>query len=163
MSAQDQVTRATQILGQILFHLDGRLVRHGIQMRVKLGHQPDSVLANEGRRFDAAEMIGEPLLGFESGHPHIKARFPRIPTRVGALRLPQLRHRRVQQHNVDVMMRSLRTTRTSIRLSRSERDLRRRRDSGGEFPQGASLHDLSRFCAASIAARSSGGISSSEW
>jgi hypothetical protein len=104
MTACHRKTFSSEILSQIHFHPRRRFKRHRIQMRIKLRQQPNPITLHHIRRLHTRFMILKPLLRRKPRHPDINARLLRIPLRILRTHLPQAPNRRIQQHNINIVM-----------------------------------------------------------
>ena len=60
--AANSVALSTQIVGQVLFHLNSVFVRHRVEMLEQLRQQSDTVFPNQPRRFVTVLMIFESMI-----------------------------------------------------------------------------------------------------
>lgn len=104
MPAGNRVAGPAQILGQILFHLDGGLIRHRIEMLIQFRQQAETVAFDHACSFNSCLVVGKALLWGQSRHSHINARLFGITPWVLSPDLPDLADGRVKQHNINVVV-----------------------------------------------------------
>ncbi len=73
MSAGHRVTGPPEIFGKIDLHLGRGRKGHRIEVRVIFRQQPGSKSLDHAGRFDSGFVIGETLVGLQSGHADVKA------------------------------------------------------------------------------------------
>lgn len=93
-----------QVLRQIRFHPEGCLKRHGVQVSVQLGKEPDAVTFHHVGRSNSRFMVRKTFARFETRHAHVNARLLRVTSRIGSDHPPVFAHDRVKQDHVDVMV-----------------------------------------------------------
>lgn len=102
--ARDGVALAAQVFSQILFHLDGGLVGHGIQVRVEFRQEPDPIFVDGPGGFVAVLVILKAMLHRETRHADIDARLGGIAFWIQPQdgRVPG--HRVIEEDDVDIVM-----------------------------------------------------------
>jgi hypothetical protein len=104
MASGDGVTRPPQIFGQVQFHPHRGLERHRVEVSIMLGQQPNAVALYNGCGFNAILVIGETLFWRQASHANVNTRFVGISIGIGSPDMTQLANRRVQKHDVNVVM-----------------------------------------------------------
>ena len=61
-SSANSVALSTQIVGQVLFHLNSVFVRHRVEMLEQLRQQSDTVFPNQPRRFVSVLVIFKSMI-----------------------------------------------------------------------------------------------------
>jgi len=99
-----RVTRFSQIFCQIFLHLDCGFIRHRIQMLIQLRQKSNAISPDHRRGFDTLLMVFEPFFRRQSSHADIDTRLATITVRVFGTDAADFRHRRIQQHDIDIVM-----------------------------------------------------------
>ncbi len=108
VAASNRVTFPPQIGGELHLHLQRRFIRHWIQMRIKLRHQTHPVFLHCPGRFITVLVVLESMLRRYSTHADVEAWLRRIALRIGADDRSMFRDPRIQQDDVDVVVKLLR-------------------------------------------------------
>src|ERR1035438_6319414 len=108
MCTRDRVTRPTQVCRPILLHTGCGLVGHRVQMRVKLGQGAEAIALYDPRGFGASLMVGEAFFRPQPRHPHIDAKLLSVALRVFRANLADSADRRIEQHDINIMVMGLR-------------------------------------------------------
>jgi hypothetical protein len=104
MASSDGVTRSPQIFGQVQFHPHRGLEGHRVEVSIMLGQQLNAVALNNGCGFNAVLVISKTLFWHQASHPNVDTRFAGISIGIGSPHATQLANRRIQKHDVNVVM-----------------------------------------------------------
>jgi hypothetical protein len=103
-TAHDGVALNTQVVGQVLFHLNGMLVRHRVQMLVHLRQQSNTIFPDQSGRLVPVLVIFKSMIDRQAGHSNVDSRLGRIALWIMPQNRPILQRSFGQQNDVNVMM-----------------------------------------------------------
>ena len=104
VSTCDGITFRPEIFGKISFHRKRRLVGHWIEELIELRKEFDGIVFDIIRTLDALQVVLEPLVRIQSGHPNIDTWLGRIPVRIFRDDLAELGDFLLQKDDVNIVV-----------------------------------------------------------
>lgn len=105
-STRHGVALATQFFGEFSFHFCRSFKGHRVETFVKFRQQANAKVLHDARRLNSVRVIVKTFLGRKSGHADINTRFDLVALWICFKNFTVLRCLRIQQHDIDVVMKT---------------------------------------------------------